>query len=510
MAEPGNSGSAFQLAADVWSRRHWLALGVLTAVLGATLAMAIAVPPIYRATATVLVEREQVPEAMVRPSVSGELETRLLTISQQILSRARLAALIDRFHLYPTLRDHGPSEAAVEQMRKDILLEPKVAEQSGGRSSTVGFNLSYRAPDPHTAADVTNALAALYVEQNSKIREQQAAGTAQFLKAQMADVKKRLEEQERHVGQPPPPVEIELAGLERLNARLRLNSERQLRALDRKDRVAREVASPASPSGTAPVGETPAAHLARLQRELAELRTRYTDKYPDIIRTKAEIAALESRVAAAPRSESGAAAGAPAAKRPPSEADAELKALESEEAQLRQAITVYERRMEDAPRRQQDYQREARDYAVTKEFYQSLVKRHDDAVMAESMEQGQKAERFHILDPAVPPRLPVAPNRLRLGMMAVAISIGAAVGAVMLSERLDTSFHTMDDLRAFTRVPVVTGVPPLVTDRDAARRRRRTALGVLLFLVGLVMVAGLVYAWAHDNMLLARMLSGGQ
>src|SRR5206468_1745735 len=185
------------------------------------------------------------------------------------------------------------------------------------------------------------------------------------------------------------------------------------------------------------------------------------------------------------------------AKDPAADIDAEMKMLRDEESQLRQSVAGYERRMEDAPRRLREFQRQARDYAATKEFYESLVKKYEDAQMAENMEQGQKGEQFRIVDAAVAPKVPVAPSRLRLVLMGVIASLGLTAGAVMLAERIDTSFHTMDELRAFTRVPVLAGIPPLATDRDMARGRRRAVLAGASFVVGLVVVAGASYAVAR-------------
>jgi len=168
-------------------------------------------PNIYRSTATVLVERHQVSETFVRSSVTSELETRLQTIGQEVLSRARLEGLITRFSLYPDMRSKAPMEAIVEKMRRDIRLEFKGAEQMSGRTATVAFNLSYRGRDPETVAQVANTLASFYVEENSKIRERQASQTTQFLKVQLEATKARLDEQEarvrnfraRHLGELP-------------------------------------------------------------------------------------------------------------------------------------------------------------------------------------------------------------------------------------------------------------------------------------------------------------------
>jgi hypothetical protein len=125
------------------------------------------------------------------------------------------------------------------------------------------------------------------------------------------------------------------------------------------------------------------------------------------------------------------------------------------------------------------------------------------------MEQAQRAEQFRVLDPAVPPKDPIAPNRFRLMLMALAFSAGLGVGAVLLAERLDTSFHTIDDLRAFTRVPVLTGVAPLLTGRDTAHRRRRFVLKALSVMAGVALVSSATYLFAHGNEQLARLLAGG-
>ena len=116
--------------------------------------------------------------------------------------------------------------------------------------------------------------------------------------------------------------------------------------------------------------------------------------------------------------------------------------LKDEERTVQQQIAGFEQRTETAPRRQQEFQRQARDYATTKELYQSLLKRYEDAQIAESMEQGQKSEQFRVLDAAVPAKEPFAPNRMRLGLLAVALSLGAGALVAMLRERIDTSFHT--------------------------------------------------------------------
>src|SRR2546422_5600136 len=177
MQDHAEKGSVLELVLEVWTRRQWLTVVVFALTLAGMASVAMFLPDIYRSTAAVLVERHQVPETFVRSSITGELETRLQTISQEILSRARLADLITRFDLYSDLRVRAPMEAIIEKMRRDIQLVLKGVEPMSARSATVAFNLSYRGRDPETVAKVTNTLASFYVEENSRIRERQASQT---------------------------------------------------------------------------------------------------------------------------------------------------------------------------------------------------------------------------------------------------------------------------------------------------------------------------------------------
>src|SRR5204863_8908628 len=176
----------------------WLALLVFIAAFGAVGAAARPLPNLYRSTATVIVEREQVSEAFVRPSVSAELETRIQTIREQVMSRARLTDLIRRFDLYSQWRQKVPLDTVIDRMRHDIQLELKGAEQPmSGRSATIAFTISYIGREPQTVAAIANELASFYVNENTKQREGQAVRTADFLRSQLLDVKKELDAQEQ-------------------------------------------------------------------------------------------------------------------------------------------------------------------------------------------------------------------------------------------------------------------------------------------------------------------------
>ena len=497
---------------NTWRRRKWLGLIVFVLPFVATVTALFALPDVYRSTATVLIDRQQVPEAFVRPTVTSELETRLNTISQEILSRSRLEALITRLGLYADLRGNTSNEEIIDRMRRDIRLDLRAIGKGG---ATVAFALSYAGRDPQTVATVTNTLASFYIEENLRNRERQAAGTSEFLKTQLAQAKERLDEQEkvvselrgRYLGELPQQMQANLATLESLNGQLRVNNDAQTRLADRRQALAGQLAQAVSTGE-----ETDAARLFRLRQELTTLRMKYTELWPDIIRIKDEIARLEKSLAQpgpAPKADTLVNPASPTVQRLREairDTETELKYHKTDEQRLRNAIAVYQARVENTPRRELEFQRLTRDYESTKELYQSLTKRYEEAQLAESMEQRQKGEQFRILDSAVAASSPAAPKRARVLFLSLILCVGLGVGAMIGAEVLDTSFHSLDQLRAFTGVPVLVGVPRIVTDADARRTRWRFRLATVGVLLGLVVLAGGSYYVAHGNEQLVQLL----
>ncbi|MBI4485045.1 MAG: hypothetical protein HY655_03450, partial [Acidobacteria bacterium] len=411
MLTPTNDDSMVLRALDIFRRRKLLVTIVFAAVLTSAVSFARYLPDLYRGTAIVLVERP-VPESFVRSTVTGELEGRLHVIKQEILSRTRLTELINRFDLYPDLRAKHPLDTALDQMRHDMEIELTGPEQVSGRKTTVAFKLSYTGADGQTVADVTNALAAFYVDQNYDIRSGQATRTSEFLKAQLDATRKELDRREAemraytaaHPGELPQQVEVNLAALERLNTQLRLNGERQLKVLEDREKLYDGMTAVTVDTATGArvaVGGPLSDRLERMKRELQLLEGQFTTRHPDVVRLKTEIASLErerqdnlvrsaeeakaeqakrARSATDAVSASGAASAAGAAvpaapvatepapvpgtarRRSVDGLDEELDKLKGEEASLRQSIAMFEKRLEGVPEREQEFGRITRDY----------------------------------------------------------------------------------------------------------------------------------------------------
>jgi polysaccharide chain length determinant protein (PEP-CTERM system associated) len=465
-------------------------------------------PNIYRGTATVIVESQEAPSSFVKPSVP-ELETRLVTIQQEILSRTRLSDLIARLNLYPRLRAHIPpvsTDALVERLRRDIHVDFTGTDQTRGRATTIGVKITYVGLDPKTAAAVPNTLAALYVEENTKMRERQTGQMAQFLKGQLATTEQEVKRQETrlnafkkvHTGELPEQVSINLMTLEQLNMQLRINNDNQAKAHERHDRLA---------GLTTTTGEAPD-ELATLRQKLRDLQSKYTDKHPEVIQTKAQISELERQRANEP---TAAQANRPSRLAKPDRiTDGELARLQREAATLQSQIATYNQRIQFAPRYEQELAILESDYKTAKEAYDSLRGRYDEAQLADSLEQTKKGESFRVLDSAVAPTLPAAPNRIRLLLMAFMFALVSGIGVMLLTEHLDTSFHSVGELRQFTSLPVMASIPYLEVRTALAPQLLRVALSLAVVMAVCALLAGVSYYTARENTQLVWMLAGSQ
>src|ERR1700736_6166843 len=194
--KPSRSLSDYLL---VIQRRRWYILIPMFVIWAVVWMGSWLVPTVYQSDALILVEQQKVPEQYVVPNVNVNLQDRLQSMTQQILSRTRLQSTINRFHLYEK-HSAGPFAQAsdpIEQMRKDIAIE--LVEAPGHPGQLTAFKIRYLATSPQLAQQVNSELTSLFIDENLKSQQQLSESTTAFLKSQLADARVKLEEQEAKV-----------------------------------------------------------------------------------------------------------------------------------------------------------------------------------------------------------------------------------------------------------------------------------------------------------------------
>jgi polysaccharide chain length determinant protein (PEP-CTERM system associated) len=535
---------------EIARRRRVLALLPFLFVLTAAASLAVFLPSVWTAKTLVLVNRQQIPERFVAPTVQADIEARLLTLSQDVLTPDRLLKIAQDYGLYQNLRRTQPAEEVVQHMRRDIrieVVEDKAAERRPREQRSALFNIAYRAPDPHVAAGVTNTLASLYIQENGRLREKQAAGTTAFLEGQLAEIANKLKTQEqriteykeKNIGELPEQRDTNVRTMERLQQQLQLASENNRRANERKqlltdslgqfDMTSGLVAGPGAGPNITPA-DTAAARLNLLRQELAVMQTKFHERYPDVIQMKDQIRILEAKVEAEKKQAAQAAQAASTAAKKPArdlriapqnpyiqslmtqldQAHVDAKASSQEIADINRQIAVYQRRLENTPKREQELAIITRDYETTRELHKALLSKRGEADMAAELEQRQQGETFRVIEPARLPDRPAGPNRFRLLLVGLALALGASGVAVLLAEQVDTSFRRVDEVRATAPMPVLSAIPRITTEQDRYRQLRQRRWATAAVAVGLFVVAGTSFLVAHNNQSMVALLMPAQ
>ena len=470
--------------------------------------MAFTLPKIYSSQTLILVEPQRVPTNYVQSIVSTDIESRISTISQQIMSRTNIEKIINEYNLFDDPKyDNMYSEDKLEVVRKQITVS--VTRARGADA----FSVAFQGKDPQKVMNVANALASYFIDENLKVREAQAIGTSDFLENERNAMLKRLEEVEKalqdyrtqHMGELPEQLESNLSILGRLQEQLNQREERLSNAQYRLT-LLRDQNVSTSTSGGATAGPGETSDLEQLRNQLKILQAKYTDKHPDVVKTKKLIADIENDL----KNQVGQHSNDPNAdaqqnfyrhSREYQELDLEIKNLTSEIKDLEREIKLYQQRVEVTPKREQELMSLTRDYNNILETYNSILNRKLEAEIAVNMEKKQKGEQFRIIDPAKLPEKPVSPNMKKLFLLFLAAGLGSGGGIIFLMDFMDTKFKSKDEVESFTELPVLATVPVV----SQPKTKRLKAIGnafclvSVLFSIGLFGVFGIITVKGIDQ-----------
>ena len=499
-------------------RRKWYILIPLVVCALGSFGVYKYLPKAYKATTLILVQPQAVPESYVRSTITDSVANRLNTISQEILSRTRLEKVIQEFTLYADLRNKISLEEIIEVMRKAIEIKVQEPRRDRSDQTTNSFSISFEGEEPKTVMMVTNKLASLFIEENLKVRESQAEGTSEFLSKELLGIDEQLKRKEqdirgfkeRNMGQLPQQLDANLRILERLGQQVKTTNE-SLRAAEDRSIVIQsqiELIKKREPiqvgrGGTVSVqgdasgdrGEDPLIlQLRNLKRDLAMVESKYKQTHPDVIDLKKKVSDLEPKVKELLEKQEAEKTTRLHAREekvieqnvPPPTPDPETqrlftqyaeqynaavleaKRLREEEKDLKQQITLYQRRIEDTPRREQELTLLTRDYELLKTNYQSLLDKKMQAQMAGNLERKQQGEQFKILDLARLPEKPIKPDRNKILLIGVFIGMAMGLGLVWFRESLDQSFHTVSEVEVYLGIPVLATIPNLREEEKKA------------------------------------------
>jgi polysaccharide chain length determinant protein (PEP-CTERM system associated) len=465
-------------------RRRWvLIVGLALSGLVLSYGVSCFLPAKFKSQTLVLIEQPTVSNKIVESLDTTDVNQRLASMQQQILSRSRLEPIIRQFNLYPQDVSRKPMDELVLRLQKSIEVTPILPMAETRAPQLPGFNITVTLDTARNAQGVCTALTSMFIEQNLRLRQEHSEVTTQFLVQELAAAKESLDEQDaklaafksHHIGELPDDEKTNLNLLTGLTSQLDASTQALVRAQQDKtfteSLLSQQVAAwQASQTGHDP--ETLDKQLIALQAHLASLQSSYTEDYPDVIRAKNDIAVLQKKIA---DSEGKTKAPGDSNVSKPAVEPAQIQQLRAqdhnddlmiaakakEEEQIRKQINLYQERIQSSPAVEEQYKELTRGYQTALDSYNELQRKRDDSAMATNLERKQEGEQFRVLDPANLPEKPSFPNRPLFALGGLLGGLGLGIGIGFLLEMQDSSFKTERDVEFALHLPVLAMVPEI-------------------------------------------------
>ncbi|HYM24427.1 MAG TPA: GNVR domain-containing protein [Vicinamibacterales bacterium] len=483
---------------SVFNRRKWWFIVPVALAIVVGIALVSFLPRTYQATTTLAIGSARVAPTVIGAPVEIDKQERMRAVSQQLLSRPVLERTARLEHM-----DQGASiDSAIGRLRRSISvalpdsITPGSAASSASaaasgsqltpdqKASLDSYQVSYVDETPETAQRILNRLAQVFVQENSKSLEIQAQDTTQFIDAQLRSSENRLgaleaklrDMKESYMGRLPEQTNSNLSMVSNLQRQLESNAtmlrgeQDRLSLLDRQIDAMQQGADDALASIKGTPGETAQGRVISLRSQLVAARLQYTDKHPEVIRLKEDLADAE-KAATAERTRPASDRAAILNTNPEYRGvlkDREATKLRIAELQRQQSaiggqIGAYQARVEMAPRVEQQMVSLNREYDLERKAYGDLMDKKQAALFNEELQRKQGGEQFAVLVPAGLPDEPFKPKPLRVMLMAIAAGFVLGGAGVVGREYLDRSVHDARGLRDEFELPVLAEIPRIGT-----------------------------------------------
>lgn len=501
---------------DLLCRRKWLIVTVFLISLPIGLGVYLLTPKVYQAVSLLSYQQQKINPNKLSPDVADKIRDIVSTLTQIVTSRTNLEKLILEMNLYPEARQKLPMEDIVDSMRRGIKIEP----------SNQGdiFKITYKYSDPELVAKVANSLAAKFIEENLKYREEKASETSAYTNDELLMAKEIMDRKEntmrdyklQHYNEMPDQQDVNVSRLIALQGQYQgnqesiqelertcvliqdqINNRKQLIEKERRENKLLLQAESAADQESL----SPEIQLEKMKIMLDQLLTRYTEKHPEVRKTRAIIARLEKETAH-DGSKRTRRVGVFAKGLGGSEVDTvilqletqyknvllNIESLKAEKDLLKQAIALYEKYVAAAPVREAEWSALTREYGQLKKHYDELVAQNLEAKSMLNLERRQKGSQFKIEDPARFPEKPTKPDFLMIMGIAALAGMGLGMGSTLLLDYLDGSFRDPEMLEATLGLPLIASIPRIETVAERRQRKWQNVRHLGLFSVGLLSV----------------------
>jgi polysaccharide chain length determinant protein (PEP-CTERM system associated) len=440
-------------------RNRKLFLAVSLAIMTVVMLVSYFLPRKYEARSTVFIEKNVISDLVKGIAVTPTMENTVKVLNYALNSRTLVVKVINELDYNVRTKNDAELEQMIADIQKGTMITVKDNDL---------FVISFKHENPRFARDYVNTLVRSYIEQNVSSKREETFMANQFLGEQIKAFKEKKEKAEAAVDE----FKREkgsTAGLDEGRLLQGINDAQQKiydlqmkrKVLEGQQAFAKNAANPLQTK------------LKELQKRLEELRAMYTEAYPEVIHTKAQIEALRQEISSRKGEKTEV---------DPLEGfriDTELKAIAENEKNLQNYIADNRRLLNTIPTSKADLQKLEAERINQKNMYDLLFIRQDQSELGKQMELQDKTTNFRIVDPAVTPVKPVSPNRVRIILMGIAAGIACGAGLLLLIDSVDQSARSVDALQALN-LPVLAIIPLITSITDIQLIRKKDKMLYLM------------------------------
>ena len=486
-------------------RRKYLALLVGFSVLALFTLASYVMPKTYEANSTIFIQRSTLINPLIQGvGVAGNIEEGLRTLRDSMTTRNILSRVIKKLDLDP---GNSPQkiEAMVEGIRKNVSITIKGG--SDGREAADLFTISYRGSDPNKVKDIVNTLVGEYIAETLGYRRSDAYGAFEFVQSQLTEYKGKLEESDKAIREfrekhPDIVPQTEGAVLTRMETFQTQKIDADIKVQElmrRKDNLRRQLTGEKELTVAFVSREgSPEGRLSYLNNQLVLLSTKFTDRHPEILKTKAEIEELKKQIAHAKANPPNVAGSETATLNPIyqqikedlARTDAEIESLRARSSELVRQQQMAKNVLGGMPKEQEEWTKLQRDRNVYQHIYDDLLNKLETARVSKDLELTDKGTSFRIVDAAILPTYPIKPNRIMLLLAGIFMGIVAGVGTVIGLDYLNPAFKDEEAVEGALRLPVLVSIPSVAVAVETVEAKEfgKKVYGAALIFLGIVIL----------------------
>lgn len=493
---------------DVLRKEYKLFLVPFILILFVGTLFALTLPSVYRSEGVILVESQQIPDELIRSTITSYADERIQVIRQIVMTRENLLKIIDKYHLYAKQRQSGATDAELlDRIKKNIFIDLRrgYGPTRNRRHNSLTFSVAFEHTNPRIAQQVANELVTLFLKENLKNRTRRATETTEFLSSEAEKLRRKINVIEQQVAEFKQKHERSLPENLDLNNQMLERAQTSLNELEREIKAQQEQISYlevqlATLEATAPEnGDTPLTprqQLAMARSQYSRLSQRYGPQHPDLLKLKRQIKELERQIKSSENngntldSENPAVLLIQAKIRSSRERIASLK---KQRSTLKTRIADLQQRILQTPQVERGLKALERDYESLLGKYDDLMNKATEARLSKSMEEQSKAERFTLIESPVLPEEPVRPNRKKLILLSFILAVGGGLGVVFVKDEIRGGIRNVRQLTRLTNTVPLVSIGYIENQQDKIDRRKRLRNSI----IGLISLTILVFALIH-------------